>query len=120
MEQQEKKSYALPIAIMYALFFLMAFVTGYQNPLGDVVREKSAGDTFVSQLPTFANFIAYAIMGLPAGIILQKRGYRFTALAAVVVGLVGVLISYSSGFIAADINAVIVYIAGAFVTGFSM
>ena len=116
----EKKSYALPIAIMFALFFMIAFVTGYQNPLGSVIMEKSKGSAFMSQLPTFANFIAYAIMGLPAGIILQKRGYRFTALAAVGVGFTGVLISYLSGFIAADMTAVTVYIIGAFISGFSM
>ena len=120
MEQQKRKSYALPIAIMFALFFMVAFVTGYQNPLGGVIQTKSAGDTFMSQLPTFANFIAYAIMGLPAGIILQRRGYRITALSAVTVGFVGVLISYLSGFIASDAMAVIIYIIGAFISGFSM
>ena len=32
-QEQAKKSYVLPIAIMFALFFMIAFVTGYQNPL---------------------------------------------------------------------------------------
>lgn len=118
--ETKKKSYALPIAIMFALFFMIAFVTGYQNPLGSVIMEKSKGNAIMSQLPTFANFIAYAIMGLPAGIILQRKGYRFTALAAVGVGFTGVLISYLSGFIDADMPAVVVYIIGAFVSGFSM
>ena len=37
-EQAAKKSYALPIAIMFSLFFMIAFVTGYQNPLGKVIE----------------------------------------------------------------------------------
>ena len=64
--ETKKKSYALPIAIMFALFFMIAFVTGYQNPLGSVIMEKSKGNAIMSQLPTFANFIAYH-HGTPCG-----------------------------------------------------
>lgn len=117
---KENRNYALPIAIMFALFFMIAFVTGYQNPLGSVIKAKSAGDAFMSQLPTFANFIAYAFMGFPAGMLLQKKGYRITSLVAVSIGFAGVLISYMSGFIGADTTAVVVYLIGAFVSGFSM
>lgn len=117
---QKGQSYALPIAIMFALFFMIAFVTGYQNPLGSVIKAKSAGSAFMSQLPTFANFIAYAFMGFPAGMLLQKKGYRVTSLVAVVIGFIGVLVSFLSGFIGADMPAVVVYLIGAFVSGFAM
>ena len=119
-QEQAKKSYVLPIAIMFALFFMIAFVTGYQNPLGKVIKNMSSGSTVMSQLGTLANFIAYAFMGLPAGIILQKKGYRYTALAAVTVGFIGVAVTYFSGFITTDNTAVVVYLMGAFVAGFSM
>lgn len=120
-EQAAKKSYALPIAIMFALFFMIAFVTGYQNPLGKVIETMSDGNPVMSQLGTFANFIAYAFMGLPAGIILQRKGYRFTALAAVTVGFIGVAVTYLSGFICDDNTlAVAIYLLGAFIAGFSM
>lgn len=119
-QEQAKKSYALPIAIMFALFFMIAFVTGYQNPLGKVIESMSSGNTVMSQLGTFANFIAYAFMGLPAGIILQKKGYRYTALAAVTVGFIGVAVTYLSGFIADNTTAVAIYLLGAFIAGFSM
>ncbi len=52
-------SFALPIAIMFALFFMIAFVTGYQNPLGDVIKQMSAGNAVMSQLGTFCNFRRY-------------------------------------------------------------
>lgn len=116
----ERKNYALPIVIMFALFFMIAFVTGYQNPLGSVIQDMT-GNNIYTQLGTFANFIAYAFMGYPAGKLLERKGYRFTALAAVTVGFAGVLITYLSGFILNDnTTAVTIYIIGAFVAGFSM
>lgn len=118
--QNQKRNFALPIAIMFALFFMIAFVTGYQNPLGSVIEKMSDGNKLMSQLGTFANFIAYAFMGYPAGILLQNKGFRVTALWAVTIGFIGVAITYCSGFIATDSTAVIVYLIGAFVAGFSM
>lgn len=118
--ENERKNFALPIAIMFALFFMIAFVTGYQNPLGSVIEKMSDGNKLMSQLGTLANFIAYAFMGYPAGMMLQRRGFRFTSLWAVAVGFVGVLITYISGMIEEDSTAVVVYITGAFVAGFSM
>lgn len=115
------KSYVLPIIIMFALFFMIAFVTGYQNPLGSVIKEMTGGDAVFTQLGTLANFIAYAFMGVPAGIVLQKKGYRYTSMAAVSVGFVGVLITYLSQFLDSNVNvSVSVYLLGAFVSGFSM
>lgn len=119
--KKQHRSYALPIAIMFALFFMIAFVTGYQNPLGNVIEKLTGGNAILSQLGTLANFIAYAFMGYPAGLLLEKKGYRITALWAVSVGFFGVLITFMSGFITDnDTHAVVVYLIGAFVAGFSM
>lgn len=117
---KQSQNYALPIAIMFALFFMIAFVTGYQNPLGDVIKKMSGGNAVMTQLGTFANFIAYACMGYPAGKLLENQGYRRTALWAVTVGFVGVLVTYLSGFIGTDTTAVAVYLLGAFIAGFSV
>lgn len=105
---------------MFALFFMIAFVTGYQNPLGEVIKKMSGGNAVLSQLGTLANFIAYAFMGYPAGKLLERCGYRVTALWAVTVGFIGVGITYFSGSIADTTHAVVVYLIGAFVAGFSM
>lgn len=117
----KKQSYGLPIAIMFMLFFMIAFVTGYQNPLGSVIKNLSGGNAVMTQLGTLCNFIAYAFMGIPAGVLLQKKGYRITALTAVTVGFIGVAVTYVSGFIT-DNNtlAVSIYLLGAFIAGFSM
>ncbi|MDE7080415.1 MAG: MFS transporter [Muribaculaceae bacterium] len=120
LNPSKKKSYVLPIVIMFALFFMIAFVTGYQNPLGSVIEKMSEGNPMMSQLGTLANFIAYAFMGYPAGKLLQNKGFRVTALWAVTIGFIGVAITWLSGFIAADSTAVTIYLIGAFVAGFSM
>ena len=120
---QKKGNYVLPIAITFALFFMIAFVTGYQNPLGSIIKNVSGGSTIWTQLGNLMNFIAYAFMGYPAGLILQKYGYRITALLASMVGFVGVLLTYISGTIDASTSAdlvLTVYMTGAFVAGFSM
>lgn len=110
------KNYALPIAMMFALFFMIAFVTGLQNPMGVIVKNQFGASNFLSQLGNFAIFIAYAFMGIPAGMMLQKIGYKKTALTAIAVGFTGVGITFLSGQVA----SFGVYILGAFISGFAM
>ena len=116
MESTAKKNYTLPIIMMVALFFMISFVTGLQNPFGIIVKNQFAASNFMSQLGNAANFIAYAFMGIPAGMLLQKIGYKKTALLAIIVGFCGVGISYLSGVA----GSYAVYLTGAFVSGFSM
>ena len=112
----QQKSYALPIAMMFALFFMVSFVTGLPSPMGVIVAKQFGASNFESQLGFLANFIAYAFMGIPAGIMLKKYGYKKTALAAISVGFVGVGVQYLSGVA----ESFTVYLAGAFICGFSM
>ena len=111
-----KKGNVLAIGIMFFLFAMISFVTGLQNPMGIIAKAQFGATNFMSQLGNAANFIAYAFMGLPAGFLLKGKGYKFTALTAVAVGFVGVGISYLSGVL----GSFPVYLAGAFVSGFSM
>ena len=111
-----KKGNVLAIAIMFFLFAMISFVTGLQNPMGIIAKAQFGATNAMSQLGNLANFIAYAFMGLPAGFLLKGKGYKFTALAAVTVGFVGVGISYLSGVM----GSFVVYLLGAFVSGFSM
>lgn len=110
------KRYALPIAMMFALFFMISFVTGLQNPMGVIVKSQFSVSNFLSQLGNAANFIAYAFMGIPAGLLLQKIGYKKTALIAIATGFIGVSISYMSGVT----ESFTIYLIGALVSGFSM
>ena len=113
---EQKKNYALPIAVMFALFFMIAFVTNFAGSMGVIVKNQFQASNALSQLGSLANFIAYACMGIPAGIILKRKGYKFTSLAAVTVGFIGVGIQFLSGYV----ESFMVYVLGAFVAGFSM
>lgn len=113
---KEKSSNALPIAMMFALFFMIAFVTGLPSPMGVIVAKQFGATNFESQLGFFANFIAYAFMGIPAGLMLKKIGYKKTALAAVAVGFTGVGVQFLSG----QVGTFSLYLIGAFISGFSM
>ena len=112
----QSKNHTLPIIMMIALFGMISFVTGLQNPMGIIVKSEFGATNFMSQLGNAANFIAYFFMGIPSGLLLQKAGYKKTALIAVAVGFIGVGIQYLSG----GMGSFAVYLTGAFVSGFSM
>lgn len=116
MEKNAKKGNVFAIGICFFLFAMISFVTGLQNPMGIIAKAQFGATNLMSQLGNAANFIAYAFLGLPAGFLLKGKGYKFTALAAVTVGFVGVGISYLSGIF----GSFTVYLLGAFVSGFSM
>lgn len=110
------KNYVIPIIMMIALFAMISFVTNLAAPMGIIVKAQFHASNFEGMLGNFANFIAYACMGIPAGLLLQKVGYKKTALIAIAVGFIGVGIQFLSG-VAASFP---VYLFGAFVAGFSM
>jgi len=114
--ESQKKNYSLPIAMMFALFFMIAFVTGLPSPMGVIVAKQFGASNFESQLGFLGNFLAYAFMGIPAGIMLKKFGYKKTALSAIAVGFVGVMVQFLSG----QVGSFSVYLTGAFISGFSM
>ena len=115
----QKQSNALAIVVMILLFGMISFVTNLASPMGDVLKNQFDVANWMGTLGVFANFIAYACMGIPAGNLLQKRGYKFTALAAVVVGFVGVGVQTIAGLLDGNL-AFGVYLLGAFIAGFSM
>ena len=104
---------------MILLFGMISFVTNLASPMGDVLKNQFDVANWMGTLGVFANFIAYACMGIPAGNLLQKRGYKFTALAAVAVGFTGVGVQTIAGLLDGNL-AFGVYLLGAFIAGFSM
>ena len=119
VSSENKKNYTLPIIMMIILFGMISFVTNLAAPMGNVLKEQFGVSNFLGMLGNAANFIAYAVMGIPGGFLLQKFGYKKTALLAIAIGFIGVLIQYFSGY-AAETSAFAIYLLGAFVAGFSM
>ncbi|QIK61307.1 sugar MFS transporter [Dysgonomonas sp. HDW5A] len=116
MSSTEKKNYLLPIIVMIFLFAMVSFVTNLASPMGDILKNQFNVPNWMGTLGVFANFIAYAVMGYPAGNLLQKLGYKKTALIAIAIGFIGVGIQTLSG----TLGSFEVYLLGAFVAGFSM
>lgn len=115
-QTQQKQNYVLPIIVMIFLFGMISFVTNLASPMGDILKYQFHVANWMGTLGVFANFIAYAIMGYPAGSMLQKYGYKKTSLVAVAVGFIGVGIQTLSG----TVESFGVYLLGAFIAGFSM
>ncbi len=113
---ENKKNYTIPIIVMFLLFGMISFVTNLASPMGDILKNQFNIPNWQGTLGVFANFIAYAVMGIPSGNLLQKRGYKKTALIAVAVGFIGVGIQTLSGVF----ESFFVYLIGAFIAGFSM
>jgi FHS family L-fucose permease-like MFS transporter len=114
-----KQNYTVPIIMMILLFGMIAFVTNLAAPMGVVLKSQFGASNFLGMLGNAANFIAYAVMGIPGGLLLQRIGYKKTALIAIAVGFIGVGIQFLSGHVSQE-SAFAVYLLGAFVAGFSM
>lgn len=119
MVQQKQQNNLVAIIMMILLFGMISFVTNLAAPMGIVLKNQFGVSNAMGLLGNMANFIAYAVMGIPGGILLQKVGYKKTALIAIAVGFLGIFIQYLSGY-ASQTSAFGVYLLGAFVAGFSM
>ena len=121
---QKQNSNVPAIIVCILLFGMISFVTNLASPMGDVLKFYLKGQeitipNWMATLGVFCNFIAYAVMGIPGGTLLQKKGYKFTALLAVAIGFTGVGIQTIAGLLG-GITAFGVYLLGAFIAGFSM
>ena len=90
MTQQKQNGKLIAIITMIFLFGMISFVTNLAAPMGIVLKNQFSVSNALGMLGNFGNFIAYAVMGIPSGILLQRVGYKKTALIAVAVGFIGV------------------------------
>ena len=116
---QKQNSNVPAIIVCILLFGMISVVTNWASPMGDILKNQFQVANWMGTLGVLCNFIAYAVMGIPAGNLLQKKGYKFTALLAVVVGFTGVGIQTIAGLLEGNL-AFGIYLLGAFVAGFSM
>jgi len=110
------KSNIVGIIMMIFLFGCISYVTNLAGQMLPVLKIRFELTNAEASLGNMANFIAYAVMGIPGGFLLQKMRFKKTALIAVAIGFTGVFIQYMAG----HINSFPVYLFGAFVAGFSM
>ena len=107
------------IAAMFALYGLVAFVTTLAAPLATVwkAQPEIAGSNALAMLGNLMNYLAYLVMGIPAGIVLNKFGYKKTAVIGCLVGGVGIVVQRLSGV---SSNGFPIYLLGAFTSGVAL
>ncbi|MCM1518721.1 MAG: MFS transporter [Pseudoflavonifractor sp.] len=114
------------IIAMFFLFAMISFVTNLAAPIGTIWKNQY---DWSGMMGNMMNFLAYLFMGIPAGNLLVKIGYKKTALLAMAVGFAGLLLQYLSSLFGADTEIFyvggqpvmlnfIIYLLGAFVGGF--
>ena len=130
----QKINYRLPLVPIITMFFLFAmisFVTNLAAPIGTIWRNAYEGSNTLGMMGNMMNFLAYLFMGIPAGNMLVRIGYKKTALIAMAVGIAGLFTQYLSSRVGAHTALFsmdrftihlnfIVYLLGAFICGFSV
>lgn len=121
MTQQQKNGSIIAIITMFFLYAMISFVTNLGAPIGVIWKNQPeiGGSNFLGMMGNFMNFFAYLFMGIPAGNMLTKVGYKKTALIGIAVGFFGVLIQFLSGS-SSGITGFCIYLLGAFISGFSV
>ena len=126
MTQTKSNSNVVAIITMCFIFAMISFVTNMGAPFGNIWGFKY---DFAASWGNLMNFTAYLFMGIPSGLLLKKIGYKKTALAALIVGIIGLALQYVSSIYGDDIAAgsyngtpialnLYIYLLGAFICGF--
>ncbi len=106
----------MAIITMMFLFAMIAFVTNMAAPFGTIWKQHYE---WAGMMGNMMNFAAYLFMGIPAGMMITKYGYKKTALVALALGFIGIGIQYVSSTMDGNaISTYVVYLLGAFVCGF--
>ena len=125
-EQQEKGTNWVAVITMMFIYGMISFVTNLAAPMGNVWKYQPGieGSNMLGMMGNMMNFLAYLFMGIPAGKMLTKCGYKKTALIGIATGFVGVGIQFLSGKVPGTAESMVgpfcVYLLGAFVCGFSV
>lgn len=123
--QKKQSKPIVAIITMFFIFAMISFVTNMAAPFGNIWSFKYAWAGMAGNL---MNFTAYLFMGIPAGNMLIKYGYKKTALIALAVGAIGLGIQLLSSVVGGDVVVIggknptylnlFIYLFGALVCGF--
>ena len=122
----KKSRNIVAIIAMFFLFAMISFVTNLAAPLGTIWGNNYS---WAGMMGNFMNFLAYLIMGIPAGTMLVKIGYKKTALWAMAIGALGIAVQYLSSVAGGEVACFsvsgqpvmlnfVIYLLGAFICGF--
>ena len=97
--QAQRKTNIMAIVVMFFLFAMISFVTNLAAPLGTIWKNHYE---WAGMMGNMMNFLAYLFMGIPAGNLLVRIGYKKTALWAMAIGFIGLALQYLSSIFGAD------------------
>ncbi len=131
--QQKSVNWVAVITMMF-IYGMISFVTNLAAPMGNVWKYQPGidGSNMWGMMGNMMNFLAYLFMGIPAGKMLTKFGYKKTALIAIATGLAGVAVQFISGkvgicsacqsfsLVGGKPFSFYIYLLGAFICGFSV
>lgn len=100
--QGSSQGRTIAIIAMFFLFAMISFVTNLAAPIGTIWGYQFQGNSFLGMLGNMMNFLAYLFMGIPAGKLLTKIGYKKTALWAMAIGVVGLFVQWLSSAVGAE------------------
>lgn len=79
------------VALIFLIFFVISFLTNILGPLvPDIINSFSLSLTLAGFLP-FSFFVAYGVMSIPAGVLVERYREKRVMLAAFLMALVGAL-----------------------------
>ncbi len=79
------------VVLVFVTFFVISFLTNILGPIiPDIIRSFSLSLTLAALLP-FSFFIAYGVMSIPAGMLVERYGEKAIMIAAFVVAFLGAL-----------------------------
>ena len=118
----------IAIVTMWAMLCMISFVTNIAAPFGNI---WSAHYDWAGMAGNMMNFVAYLFMGIPAGALLIRFGYKRTILIALSVGAAGMATQLASGYVGDSTPVVeiagqmiclnlFIYLLGALICGFSV
>ena len=86
-----KKNYYI-VGLIFLTFFVISFITNILGALNPDVINSFKLSLFFSAFLPFAFFIAYGVMSIPAGILVEKYKEKKIMIAAFVIAFIGALI----------------------------
>ncbi|MBO4764242.1 MAG: MFS transporter [Bacteroidales bacterium] len=116
-----KNGRLVAIVTMCFIFAMISFVTNMAAPFGNIWKGQYS---WAAMMGNMMNFAAYLFMGIPAGKMLVKVGYKKTTLIALATGFVGIFVQWLSSKVGAEATIgqvgvnIMVYLLGAFICGF--
>ena len=112
---EKVKGGGIVLATMFMLFSMIQFLLNFAGSMGVVIQNQFGVSNALAQLGPAALFLAFLFMGIPGGMVLKRRGYRFTAMLATGFAFAALGVQLVSGFAA----SFAVYVVGTFLSGFA-